>query len=704
MHNNENTNKKSVSLSKNNLFSINSNYNSAEINKVMKSSTNIFTHLSPLLTETLTSFNKPKNEHNFNTINITNVKKKIFKRNEKSKKSLIYLKTHNNFHNINNEYVLGPENPPSINDKDILISYYKISGDKYKGNTKTPEEKVLRDKLFEKYNIKKYIEQANSTFFPQINDNHNTHFKMAVQYFKNFNKASKVINTNKQLVQRINEMTNFFLLQKYSQKIEKNQIKKFFERKMPKIKIKIQGKKNSKNLDFDINNISSNHEELEKKLKSSKKIKNDSNLFQTKKLNPLGSIKFPTFRKFAYNGLIEPELIEDIPEIIDLKKNIGIVEEETNKKKEIDKMKKMNKIERHYLSLNISKKMTAFKPSSRMDFSITKYGNKIYLYGGLSSLIYNELWIYNIDRNKWNKIVHNTKDIPLPRKGHTSVIIKNTLFIYGGETPKDTVSEDLISYNIIMDKFFFPKIPRKKKINQRKGHIMVATNQTFLIQGGIDVRTLTLENSAFIFNIYENCWQIFEYIGKPLPYRVYHSAVLVNQYYKHSLGGYTFYSLPSDLSDENRSKIRYEGIYIFGGINEKKNYTNDLFIIKTGKKPCINIKPKIQGKPPEPRIYSKMLFLDNYDFLIIHGGRKINQNFCDNIAVLNLENFNWIKPIIDDEKGEKSLLGRIKHEIFFSDDKLYILGGLGEENMLPMNFEIVEFEVTGFFDNLMLDE
>ena len=72
--------------------------------------------------------------------------------------------------------------------------------------------------------------------------------------------------------------------------------------------------------------------------------------------------------------------------------------------------------------------------------------------------------------------------------------------------------------------------------------------------------------------------------------------------------------------------------------------------------------------------------------------------------MLNLENFNWIKPIIDGDKGENYLIGRIKHGIFFSDDKLYIFGGLGDDNMLPMNFEIVEFEVTGFFDSLMLDE
>ena len=205
-----------------------------------------------------------------------------------------------------------------------------------------------------------------------------------------------------------------------------------------------------------------------------------------------------------------------------------------------------------------------------MEFSLTKFGNKIYLYGGLSSIIYNDLWTYNIDRNKWNKVALNSKDIALPRKGHTSLIIKNTLFIYGGETPKDSIPEDIVAYNLIMDKFFIPKVNGKRKINQRKGHIMVGTNQTFLVQGGVDVRTLNIENSAFIYNIYENYWESLEYIGKPLPYRAYHSAVIVNRYSRNSLGVYTFYSLPDDLSEENKSKIRYEGIYMFGGINKKE--------------------------------------------------------------------------------------------------------------------------------------
>ena len=726
MYNNEREAQKKEIISKNNLFTINTNYNSSEINKVMKSSTNIFTHLSPLLTETLTSFSNPKINNNLKTLISNNSRNKYFQRNKnsmkllKQKSPINYLKTHSNFHSIDNdienEYLLGPKNPPSIFDKNNLTSFYKISGD-LKNSNKSPEEKLLRDKLFEKYEIKKnryrnifkkndnvYNLATQSNFFHPKRDD--AHFKIEIRYFKNFNKATKTIDINKQLVKRVNEMTNFFLLQKYSQKIENNQMKKYYEKKMPKIHIRVQTKKNKflkKSLDFEqIENNEEKENENEKKITTKKLRKKKNEIFGEKKVNSLGAIKLSYFRKFAYNGLIEPELIEDFPEITEHKEEKDL---DDKKKKELEKIRKMNKLERHYLSLKIVKKINGFKPNSRVDFSITKFGNKIYLFGGVSSKIYNELWTYNIDTNKWDKIIYDEKEEPIPRKGHTSVLIKNTIFIFGGESPKDATYEDLVTYNIILNKFYYPKISKKRKINQKKGHIMIGTNQTFLIQGGIDIRTSTLENSAYIYNIIDNYWERLDYRGKPLPHRAYHCCTMVSSYMNHTLSAYTFYSLPDDISDEVKSKIRYEGIYIFGGINEKKMYCNDLFILKTGNRPCINIKPKISGKPPEPRIHAKMLFIENYFFVIIHGGIKINQTFCDNIAVLNLENYNWIKPIIDDEGGtEKRLIGRTKHEIFFNNDKLYILGGLGDDNMLPLNFEIVQFEVTGFFNNLLSSE
>ena len=703
------------------LFSMNSNYNTLEMNKVMKSSTNLFSHLSPLFTKTMTSFEKKKNKLILDDPSTKSKKNIILTRNyfendiSRMQKSNIFnskhLKTQINFkkHIPFNQFLLGPNNPPSIKDKVKLTSYYK-SG--YNNSSyKSPEEKMDKNNLFEKYNIKKMKNKDKHFYnnFPQIADS-NLHLKISKPYFKNTLKANKIIDLNKQLVHRVNEMTNFFLLKKYFQQIEKNQRDIYFIKKMPKIQIKSKTKKTGFKKEKDYNEGDGNNDKENNK--KNKKIKG-IDFLQPKNINYLGAIKLDRFRKFAYNGLIESQCEEDDDDfnILNLNKNL-----KANKKVSFNSDKKSDdnenknglekllkkKFEKHYLSLNISKLCVAFKPSSRIDFSMSKLDNKIYIYGGVSSKIYNELWVFNIDKNKWTQIAISEKDDPTARKGHTSVIIKDMMFIYGGEIPKERPYEDLITYNITTNKFYYPKIPLKRKINQRIGHICVGTNQTFLIQGGMDSRTHDIENSAFFYNIYGNYWQRLDCIGQPLPYRIYHSAVMVNYYSKSSSAPYSFYFPPDDFQEGQVRKIRYEGIYIFGGINDKKNYTNDLFIIKIGHKPCVNIKPKIAGIPPEPRIKAKMAFLDNYYFIIIHGGVKINQHFCNDITVLNLENYNWIRPIISDENNEgKNLMARIEHQIFFHEEKLYIFGGLGEENILSMNFEIVEFEVTGFYENFM---
>ena len=727
MNENEENNESEIyDGSQKSLFTMYSNYNTLEINKMMKSTTNLFSHLSPLFTKTMTSFEKEKNKLILENHN-SKSKKNLILRNylpsfetniSKYQKSNIFnskqLKTQINFKkhipDTVNQFLLGPNNPPSIKDKIKLTSYYK-SGYK-KSSYKSPEEKVDKNNLFEKYNINKneYKHKINYTpNFPQITDN-NLHLKITKPYFKNTIKANKTIDINKQLVHRVNEMTNFFLLKKYYQQIEKNQRNIYFIKKMPKIQIKSKTKKvgYKKENNFQKGDENDNNEN-NKKHKKPKGV----DYLQQKNINYLGAIKFDRFRKFAYNGLIESQCEEDDDDfnMFNLNKNTKAnkkVSFNTDKKSDDNENKNRleklikKKFEKHYLSLNISKLSVAFKPSSRIDFSISKLDNKIYLYGGVSSKIYNELWVYNIDKNKWAQITISEKDDPTARKGHTSVLIKDMLFIYGGEIPKERPYEDLITYNITTNKFYYPKIPLKKKINQRIGHICVGTNQTFLIQGGMDARTHTIENSAFFYNIFGNYWQRLDCIGQPLPYSIYHCAVMVNYYSKSSSGPYSFYFPPDDFQEGQTRKIRYEGIYIFGGINDKKNYTNDIHIIKIGHRPCVNIKPKIAGIPPEPRIKAKMAFLDNYYFIIIHGGIKANQHFCNDITVLNLENYNWIRPIISDENNEgKNLIARTEHQIFFHGEKLYIFGGLGEENILSMNFEVVEFEVTGFYDTFM---
>ena len=330
-----------IDAQKESLFTINSNYNTLEVNKMMKSSTNLFSHLSPLFTKTMTSFKKQKNIlENKNSKSKTKIifrnylptfenniskqqKSKIF--NSKNFKTQINFKSNNPY----KHFLLGPNNPPSIKDKIKLTSYYK-SGYNESSN-KSPEEKKDKNNLFEKYNIKKkkYNKYNYNSihYFPQMTDN-NMHLKISKPYFKNTYKANKTININKQLVHRVNEMTNFFLLKKYIQKIENNQKNIYFIRKMPKIQIKSKtkktGYKKENELDEDNNHENNNNKKSKKKFKG---------LDFSKKINYLGTIKLNRFKKFAYNSLIEFQCEDEDDEFNFLNINNNIKDNKTNSEK-----------------------------------------------------------------------------------------------------------------------------------------------------------------------------------------------------------------------------------------------------------------------------------------------------------------------------------------------------------------------------------
>ena len=139
------------------LFSLNSNFNSLEINKMMKSSTNLFSHLSPLFTKTMTSFHKEKNQLHLENRNSKSKKHLILNHYLPSFENCISKQKQNNFFFGNNnlrtqknlkksisikQFLLGPKNPPSINDKIGLTSYYKSGYNKM--SNKSPQEKEYK--------------------------------------------------------------------------------------------------------------------------------------------------------------------------------------------------------------------------------------------------------------------------------------------------------------------------------------------------------------------------------------------------------------------------------------------------------------------------------------------------------------------------------------------------------------------------------
>ncbi|RWS20654.1 hypothetical protein B4U80_14242 [Leptotrombidium deliense] len=89
-------------------------------------------------------------------------------------------------------------------------------------------------------------------------------------------------------------------------------------------------------------------------------------------------------------------------------------------------------------------------PCFRFEFSISQYGYKIFMFGGnkLSLLHLNDLYCFNLESNYWTKLNIIGK-VPAPRRAHSSCIIDNYIFIFGGAsliTSIDDLSQNLMLY------------------------------------------------------------------------------------------------------------------------------------------------------------------------------------------------------------------------------------------------------------------
>ena len=258
--------------------------------------------------------------------------------------------------------------------------------------------------------------------------------------------------------------------------------------------------------------------------------------------------------------------------------------------------------------------------------------------------------------------------------------------------------EEMVIFNTRNNRFSEPKYNSKTKPGNRKGHIAVAISQTMLIHGGYDQDTNQFKQNALLYYLAKNSWSELDAIGEPLPYLMNHSAVVVNDFSNTTSVTYSIYKQPEDLPNNRVKNVKIEGVYMFGGVNDKKKMCNELWIIKTFKKPCVIMKPKINGRPPLPRINCKMIYLTEMNMVIIHGGCGEGQNVFNDITVLNAENLNWIHPSLEDSNNfvdeKNGLNDRTEHEMITLNRRVYILGGRNIENYLKMDFEVVLFHIS----------
>jgi Galactose oxidase, central domain len=117
--------------------------------------------------------------------------------------------------------------------------------------------------------------------------------------------------------------------------------------------------------------------------------------------------------------------------------------------------------------------------------------------------------------------------------------------------------------------------------------------------------------------------------------------------------------------------MREKGWYLFGGINsDDSTISNDLWILRLGRKPLEWIRPNTRGKPPQPRYSHSLNYYEEGNFLILHGGRNdlTSQSFALNDThIFDLSKMEWQEIKLFSDGENFSVFNRCGHSgIVFS--------------------------------------
>ena len=377
----------------------------------------------------------------------------------------------------------------------------------------------------------------------------------------------------------------------------------------------------------------------------------------------------------------------------------------------------------YLLSRFISNSILIPESREQFSFNIDLTTNQVYLFGGFSSNIKkNSFWKLDALTFIWTYIKPNEGKNPENRFGHSGVIYKNKLIIYGGKYINLPYFANLDIYNIETKIWTTPNLISLDNFKKRKNHIALMIGQQMFIQGGISEDGEFL-NDCYLLNFNPLKWLYVEYTifgynkdSKIMDYSqlkkneqkkydllldkislAYHSACLVVPLSIQNDQKFNIYKFPEQNGINkrtNNTRIREKGIYIFGGKSKYSEQNNNLRVIKIGKKPLEFITLKCEGKPPLPRYSTSINFFEDGNFIVIHGGKfddsYNNESSLNDTFLLELYRLEWLRIDFGDENN--NVYRRFNHCSIISGKNLIIFGGMNENNYIGTQLFVVNLD------------
>lgn len=327
---------------------------------------------------------------------------------------------------------------------------------------------------------------------------------------------------------------------------------------------------------------------------------------------------------------------------------------------------------------------------SQSSFVYIEYLNRLLMFGGMSSYRLFDFWLIGRQNQdfKWRQLKPNGECF-MPRYGHSVVDYRENVYIFGGniQMNKYIPLEDIIIYSL-NENIIKPGKCNNNKMNVpwRRNHIANSIGCLMIVHGGYNDESVILNDflgldlSNLVWNKLKIDYSRCEPIGL-----AYHSSCIVlspNTKANPKLSIYNF--------DKGSENTKMEGLYIFGGITNKGDYTNDLFILKLGKSPIVFNKIQTIGAKPAKRASCTLTYYEEMNFVILFGGK--GDECYNDMFILDIFTFNWIEIHLFGSKPHP----RTEHIANIINNKLIIFGGCNENTFLEAKLAIVDLD---FFTN-----
>lgn len=329
-------------------------------------------------------------------------------------------------------------------------------------------------------------------------------------------------------------------------------------------------------------------------------------------------------------------------------------------------------------------KTSGWIPESREGATLIGCGQSLYLIGGLSRDILNQVLVTSIMNPKWFKLEIFSQKLE-PIFAHSCLIYENQLLVLGGVSSYNEVTRKREFLGMIKslnpETLSVDYIVTHGLYEFRKYHSTVLYGQHILLYGGLNPKNSILDLCT-ILNLQTNTWRNLETIGHRPKELAGHAACSV--YNTNEIS--SLFSKPKGLST-----LLHQGVYLFGGYNESYKPNNKVYVLVPGKRPLAWITPDTTGKAPSPRYYHTMIRLEKLNILVIYGGRNDETGISyGDVHILKLDNFAWASVSVTGEIPSP----RSSHSATCLNNNLYIFGGVSYGKFCSSETHILQFDLN----------